>query len=89
MRGRKPTYPVELPEWFRLMNINGMLTTEEVAALFGFKIQSIYTETHEGIFPKLDKQIAYNRKYFAKSRWRKSTILAEIERRKKLATVAQ
>lgn len=88
--GRKPFFPELLPEWFTLMNEKGLLSSKDVAALFDFKSANIASKAaRDGDFPKPDQRLGdsrflcngQNRK---RCFWLKATILAEIERRKKI-----
>lgn len=82
--------PEKLPFWFQNMNVDGALSSKEVAEIFGFKDgNSVVTSVCSGRFPEPD----YKDKPFSRSKsgrggitckWKKSTILTEIERRKKL-----
>lgn len=80
-------YPDPLPSWFVNMNPKSLCSARDVAALFGFKNFGVATsEANQGLFPKADVRLGGNTPGHAKKcQWRKSTILAEIERRKKCA----
>ncbi len=87
----KLKYPTELPEWFIYLNEKSLVSVLDVANLFGFKnVSSVHALFSQGSFPKPDcyfggpKRGRGNVKH-AKCQWKKSTLLAEIERRKQVS----
>lgn len=92
MGGKKPIYPDPLPFWFTNMSEKGLLTGKDIALLFGFKHSGVAVkEMACGSFPKPDQRLG-DFKHFRhagknkKCLWLKATIMAEIDRRKKVCT---
>ena len=73
-----------IPEYFKYMPDDALLNSKEAAEVFGYKnANALHGAVHDGCFPKPDVQ-EYGFSTFQnrlRNKWKKSTILAEIERR--------
>ena len=77
MSKTKLKIPTTLPEWFDVAALDSPIGTPDVSALFGFAtVDSLKRAVRSGAFPKPDYKA--HRNY-----WFKTTLLAEIESRKK------
>lgn len=86
--------PIEIPVWLQTANEKSGIRSKDIYLLFGFKnIGAVSSSVENGAFPKPDMKVnpkGYNTAtgYAVSSKpmliWRKSTILAEIQRRNKV-----
>jgi len=74
----------EVPEWFKLMPLDGKLNAKEVETLFDFSEGNLTNICHRGLFPKADGYSTRQTKYGNNKilLWSKKLILQEIQRRK-------
>jgi hypothetical protein len=85
---RNLKYPAILPEWFLYLNEKSLVCSKDVAVLFGFRgVPVVKALMNKGSFPKPDCHLG-GRSCSQKCQWKKATLLAEIERRKKLANAS-
>lgn len=76
----------ELPEWFKELSEDSLLSSEQVASLFGYRnSNSFLAAVRANTFPRADVynskipcKFSYNKSYYS---WTKSTILQVIKRR--------
>lgn len=81
--GRLPKLPDPLPFWFTNLNERCFLSGRDVAELFGYNHRDIKSYTAKGQLPKPDEHKGGGAGC-KKAQWKKSTIMAEITRRRKL-----
>lgn len=80
-------YPDPLPFWFLNTNEKSLLGAKDLVILFGYKnVPDFHNARASGNFPEPDQKYkGHTPSMYTKCHWKKSTIVAEIERRKMLA----
>ena len=79
---------MKLPEWFKLAANNALFDSKELTEIFGYSTSScVIQAVNRGILPQADRVNIYRQRGINNKRylWKKTTIVLEIERRKKLS----